>query len=86
MRNRAGRLFWIGGHVLGMIMLIMSTREMIEQVLAELPEPQQREVYDFVCFLKLKSVDDSFNGIRLSESALAKEWNTPEEDAAWANL
>ena len=30
--------------------------------------------------------DDSFNGLLLSESALAKDWNTPEEDAAWASL
>ncbi len=30
--------------------------------------------------------DESFNGLRLSESALAKDWNTPEEDAAWASL
>jgi predicted DNA-binding antitoxin AbrB/MazE fold protein len=30
--------------------------------------------------------DDAFNGLLLSESALAKDWNTPEEDAAWASL
>jgi len=30
-----------------------------------------------------ESVDE---GILLSYSALAKEWNTPEEDAAWAYL
>ena len=30
--------------------------------------------------------DESFNGLLLSESALAKDWNTPEEDAAWASL
>jgi hypothetical protein len=43
-------------------------------------------VYDFVRFLRHKSEDDSFNGLLLSESALAKDWNTPEEDAAWASL
>jgi hypothetical protein len=64
----------------------MSTRELIEQALVDLPEPQQREVYDFVQFLKLKAADESFNGLLLSESALSKDWNTPEEDAAWANL
>ena len=31
----------------------------------------------------LAAVDE---GILLSHSALAKEWNTPEEDAAWASL
>jgi hypothetical protein len=30
--------------------------------------------------------DDAFNGLPLSESALAKDWNTPEEDAAWSSL
>jgi len=33
-----------------------------------------------------KVVDESFNGLLLSETALAKDWNTPEEDAAGASL
>ncbi len=64
----------------------MSTRELIEKELAVLPEPLQREVYDFVRFLRIKSEEDTFNGLLLSESALAKDWKTPEEDAAWASL
>lgn len=64
----------------------MSTLELIDRELAELPELLRREVYDFVRFLRLKSGDDSFNGLLLSESALAKEWNTPEEDQAWQSL
>lgn len=64
----------------------MSTLELIERELAELPEPLQREVYDFVRFLRLKEQDERFNGLLLSESALAKDWNTPEEDAAWQSL
>jgi len=63
----------------------MSTQELIKEV-ESLPEPLQREVYDFVRFLREKSEDGSFNGLSLSESALSKDWNTPEEDAAWANL
>ena len=59
---------------------------MIEQELSAMPEPLQREVYDFARFLRLKNEDESFNGLLLSESALAKEWDTPEEDAAWASL
>jgi hypothetical protein len=51
-----------------------------------MPEPLQREVSDFARFLRQKNEDDSFNGLLLSESALAKDWNTPEEDAAWASL
>ena len=64
----------------------MSTQELIEKEVASLPEPLQREVYDFVRFLRVKAEDESFNGLLLSESTLAKDWNTPEEDAAWANL
>lgn len=65
---------------------VMSTLELIERELANMPEPLRREVYNFVRFLRLKSQEDDFNGLRLSESALAKDWNTPEEDAAWQSL
>jgi hypothetical protein len=64
----------------------MTTRELIEQELSALPESLQRELYDFARFLRLKSEDERFNGLLLSESALAEDWNTPEEDAAWASL
>lgn len=64
----------------------MSTRELIEMELMSLPEEMQRQVYDFVRFLRLKDADERFNGLLLSESSLAKDWNTPEEDAAWASL
>lgn len=64
----------------------MSTRELIDREVSAMPEPLQREVYDFARFLRLKKDDDDGNGLLLSESALAKDWNTPEEDAAWASL
>ena len=64
----------------------MSTQELIIKEVENLPEPLQREVYDFARFLREKSADESFKGFLLSESALRKDWDTPEEDAAWANL
>ncbi len=64
----------------------MSMSELIEKEIAAMPEALQREVYNFARFLRHKNEDDSFNGLLLSESALAKDWNTPEEDAAWASL
>jgi hypothetical protein len=64
----------------------MSTRELIERELDVLPEPLQREVYDFARFPRLKADNESFNGLLASEAVLARDWNTPEEDAAWANL
>ena len=63
----------------------MTTKELITKEVENLPEALQREVYDFARFLRERS-EEGFNGLHLSESALSKEWDTPEEDAAWANL
>jgi hypothetical protein len=30
--------------------------------------------------------NNAFNGAELSESVLGRDWNSPEEDAAWSNL
>ena len=64
----------------------MSTQELIANEIKNLAEPLQLEVYDFARFLRAKSAEESFDGLRLSESALKKDWDTPEEDAAWSNL
>jgi hypothetical protein len=64
----------------------MSTQELFEKELASLPEDLRREVYHFVRLLRERSENDSFGGLLLSESALRKDWDTPVEDAAWANL
>jgi hypothetical protein len=64
----------------------MSTQESINKEVENLPESLQREVYDFARFLREKSADESLNGLLLSESALRKDWDTPEEDATLANL
>jgi hypothetical protein len=47
--------------------------ELIEKEVSELPETLQREVFDFVRFLRGKHADDTFNGLLMSESALAKD-------------
>ena len=41
--------------------------------------------------VKNASLNDSdesaaFNGAELSESVLGRDWNSPQEDAAWSNL
>lgn len=36
--------------------------------------------------VKRNRANDGFNGAGLSESVLARDWNSPEEDVAWANL
>jgi uncharacterized protein DUF2281 len=64
----------------------MSTQELIIKEVENLPEPLQQEVYNFARSLRERSADESFNGLLLSESALRQDWDTPGEDAAWANL
>ena len=61
----------------------MNTKELIRKEVENLPEALQRK--------SMTSLDSyvknrGFNGSLLSESALTKEWDTPEEDAAWVNL
>ena len=51
----------------------MSTSELIQKEVAAMPEPLQHEVYDFARFLRRQNEDESFNGLLLSESALAKD-------------
>ena len=63
----------------------MNTADLIQKEIADLPESLRREVFDFARFLRTKQ-DDGFNGLLLSETALAKDWDAPEEDAAWASL
>jgi hypothetical protein len=67
------------------INLIMTTKELIRKEVEKLPESLQREVYDFARFLREKA-DAEFDGLLLSNSTLNKDWDTPEEDAAWASL
>lgn len=64
----------------------MNTQDLIANEIKHLPEPLKLEVYDFARFLRAKSGDEAFDGMSMSESALSKDWDTPEEDAAWSNL
>ncbi|NBV21458.1 MAG: DUF2281 domain-containing protein [Proteobacteria bacterium] len=64
----------------------MSTAQLIQREIEQAPEPVLREVYHYLCFLKTRADDEGFDGLAWSESSLTKDWNTPEEDAAWASL
>jgi hypothetical protein len=59
---------------------------LIAREVASLPEALQQKVYDFAMRLKKTARDESFNGAELSESVLARDWNSPEEDAACSIL
>jgi len=63
--------------------------------LAERPfEEKIRKVGELISLSrKVKAVGSNnsdentgFNGAELSESVLGRDWNSPEEDAAWSNL
>ena len=64
----------------------MSAAELLQKEIGQTPEAILLEVYHYLKFLKARPSDEGFNGLILSESALSKDWDTPEEDRAWANL
>jgi hypothetical protein len=64
----------------------MINEEVLVREIKKLPSGYQQEIVDFVGYLQSKSVREIPETMRLSESALAKDWDTPEEDEAWAGL
>jgi hypothetical protein len=45
-----------------------------------------REEIDKEASLNELEENAAFNGAERSESVLGRDWNSPEEDAAWSNL
>ena len=64
----------------------MSTKELLISEIEQVPEPFLPEVLDFVLFLKAKILREKLDMAIMSESSLAKDWLTPEEDEAWQDL
>ncbi len=63
----------------------MSKRELIARELNRMPEPDLDKLLAFVRSLKEAHADTAMPALG-AESSLAKDWLTPEEDAAWAHL
>jgi hypothetical protein len=63
----------------------MSTREVIARELERLPEQDLDKLLAFLRSLKEAHAETAVPMLA-AESALAKDWLSPEEDAAWANL
>ncbi len=62
------------------------TQSLIEEIKTA-PESVQREVFDFLAFLKAREKGEGReNLLPLVQTAWAADWNTPEEDAAWRDL
>jgi len=66
----------------------------ITERLRKLPAEKLAVVYDFVSYLSERDLDEiwrdpSARAIEFmfaSEAVLGRDWDRPEEDAAWANL
>ena len=63
----------------------MSKRELIAHELERLPEQDHDRLLAFVRSLKEAHGTPALPRLA-AETALAKDWLTPEEDVAWANL
>ncbi len=64
----------------------MSKIEQLKLEIEQSPEPLLDELLDFARFLNSKAAHERAATAILSESALAKDWLQPEEDAAWQGL
>ncbi len=63
------------------------TIEQIEEQLRHLPPEKLAVVLDFVSYLTERQQNsEAWQTMLASESALRKDWDRPEEDAAWADL
>jgi hypothetical protein len=63
----------------------MSKRELIDQELGRLSEPGLDRLLEFLHTLAEEHSEGSLPALA-AESSLAKDWLSPEEDAAWAGL
>ena len=51
-----------------------------------LPAECLGEVLSFIGYIKQKQFGNIPETMLMSEGALARDWNSPEEDTAWATL
>ena len=65
---------------------IKANRAVLLQEIETLPPACVADVIDFVVWIKQRKLLQVPETMLLSEAALSKDWDTPEEDEAWANL
>jgi hypothetical protein len=81
-----GAIFW--KHFSGVAFeraMTALTQSIIDEVKSA-TEPVQWEVWDFLLFLKSRRDGAKDDLPPLAQSAWAKDWDKPEEDAAWRDL
>ena len=64
----------------------MTDHAILMKEIETLPAACVGEVVDFVTWIKQRKLSKIPETMLLSEAVLAKDWNTPEEDEAWASL
>ena len=64
----------------------MTNRAVLLREIESLPAICLDEVVAFVAWIKHRKLLQIPEPMLLSEAALSKDWNTPEEDEAWADL
>jgi hypothetical protein len=64
-----------------------TTLEEVEERIRELPPAKLAMVLDFIMKLSKNPLDsEAFQTMLASEAVLRRDWDTPEEDEAWAHL
>ncbi|GHV40558.1 hypothetical protein AGMMS50268_23700 [Spirochaetia bacterium] len=64
----------------------MPNRDALLREIDSLPSEYLQEIFDFVGYIKQKQLKAIPETMLFSETSLAKDWDTPEEDAAWEKL
>ena len=64
----------------------MTNRAVLQKEIETLPTAILDDVINFVAWIKQRKLSQIPETMLLSEAVLSKDWDTPEEDEAWANL
>jgi len=64
----------------------MTQQAVLMKEIETLPSFCLGEVIDFVAWIKQRKLSQIPETMLMSEASLAKDWNTQEEDKAWASL
>ena len=64
----------------------MASKAVLIQEIETLPATCVSEVIDFVTWIKQRKISQIPETMLMSEVSLSRDWDTPEEDEAWAAL
>jgi len=64
----------------------MINKKMIYKEIDDIPNHLLEEIFDFIRFIKTKAMLEKHETAVISESSLAKDWLSQEEEMAWKDL